>query len=73
VFEMMFTRPMYETPDMHEQGNLLAATAKLIDNGNIITTVKDVVSPINAENMRSVHSRIEQGKTIGKIVLEGWG
>jgi NADPH2:quinone reductase len=32
----------------------------------------ETVSPINAQNLRQVHERIESGRTIGKIVLAGW-
>ena len=30
------------------------------------------VSPINADNIRKVHATIEEGRAIGKYVLEGW-
>lgn len=72
VFEFMFTRSMYETDDMAEQGKLLAETAALIDKGDVITTVSEILSPINAENMRKVHATIEEGRAIGKFVIENW-
>ena len=31
-----------------------------------------VLSPINAENMRKAHKKLESGTTIGKIVLSGF-
>lgn len=72
VFEFMFSRSMHQTDDMDEIGKLLKETALLIDNGDLITTLSEVLSPINAENMRKVHSTIEDGRAIGKYVLEGW-
>ncbi|MBT6031317.1 MAG: zinc-binding alcohol dehydrogenase family protein [Kordiimonadaceae bacterium] len=72
VFEFMFSRSMHQTSDMGEVGKLLADTAGLIDNGDLITTVSNIVSPINADNMRAVHTAIEEGNAIGKSVLEGW-
>ena len=72
VWEFMFTRSMYQTGDMAEQGKLLNHISQLIDRGTLISTCKDVVKPINAENLRSVHQRIETGKAIGKIVLADW-
>ena len=72
VWEFMFTRSMYQTDDMGEQGKLLNRISQLIEGEEIFTTCNDIVKPINAENVRKVHQRIEQGNTIGKIVLSGW-
>jgi zinc-binding alcohol dehydrogenase family protein len=72
VWEFMFTRAMYQTPDMAQQGALLNTVALLVDAGTLKTTCNEVISPINAENLRAVHALIEQGKTIGKIVLSDW-
>lgn len=72
AFEFMFTRSMHETDDMDEINALLCETAAMIDGNELITTVSDVVSPINAENVRKVHATIEEGRAIGKYVLEGW-
>ncbi|NES06150.1 MAG: zinc-binding alcohol dehydrogenase family protein [Okeania sp. SIO2F4] len=72
VWEFMFTRSMYQTEDMAEQGNLLNQLSKLIEDGVIITTCNEVVKPIDAKNLRDVHQRIEKGRTIGKIVLAEW-
>ncbi|MCO5731275.1 zinc-binding alcohol dehydrogenase family protein [Rhizobium sp. SSA_523] len=72
-WELMFTRSLYETADMAEQGHLLNEVARLIDEGKLRTTVTEVLSPINASNLRQAHAAIESGKTKGKIVLEGFG
>lgn len=71
-WELMFTRSIFETPDMDEQGKLLTEVAALIDAGKIRTTVTDVLRPINAENLKKAHAVIESGKARGKIVLEGF-
>lgn len=68
-WELMFTRSMFETPDMIEQHNLLNFVADEIDAGRIRTTAAEVLSPINAANMRIAHARIEAGTAKGKIVL----
>ena len=70
--EFMFTRSMYGTADIGEQGILLSAVADLIDSGKIKTTVTEVLRPINAENLKKAHSTLESGKAKGKIVLEGF-
>ncbi|QQK75283.1 zinc-binding alcohol dehydrogenase family protein [Salicibibacter cibarius] len=69
-YEFMFTRSMFETDDMIEQYLLLNEVSKLVDEGKIHTTLTDRGGPINAENLRAAHEKIESGKTIGKIVLE---
>src|SRR5690606_14131860 len=71
-WERMFTRPIFETADMAEQGKLLNEVARLVDEGRIRTTVAEVIRPINAENLRRAHALIETGKARGKIVLEGF-
>jgi NADPH:quinone reductase len=69
-WELMFTRSLYQTADMSEQGKLLSEVARLIDDGRIRTTVTETLSPINAANLKKAHAIIESGKAKGKIVLE---
>lgn len=71
-WEFMFARAMHQTPDMIEQHRLLSYVADEIDAGRIRTTVSEVLSPINAANMREAHRLVETGKAKGKIVIEGF-
>jgi NADPH2:quinone reductase len=71
-WELMFTRPLFQTPDMIEQHNLLNAVSQLVDDGKIRTTLAETVGTINAENLRKAHAQIESGRTRGKLVLEGF-
>nr|WP_312969781.1 zinc-binding alcohol dehydrogenase family protein [Brucella intermedia] len=71
-WELMFTRPIYQSADMAEQGRLLNEVAKLVDEGKIRTTLTEVLSPISAANLKAAHGVLESGKAKGKIVLEGW-
>lgn len=71
-WEFMFTRSMFQTEDMQKQSDLLNEVSKLVDEGKIKTTVTEVLSPINAENLKQVHQQIESGTTKGKIVLHGF-
>jgi zinc-binding alcohol dehydrogenase family protein len=71
-WEFMFARAMHKTPDMIEQHKLLTHVAKEIDAGRIRTTVSQVLTPINAANMREAHRLVETGKAKGKIVVEGF-
>jgi len=67
--ELMFTRSLYGTPDMDEQGKILNSLAVLVDDGKIRTTLTEKLSPINAANLKTVHALIESGAARGKIVL----
>jgi zinc-binding alcohol dehydrogenase family protein len=71
-WELMFTRSLYTTSDMHEQGRLLGEIAKLVDAGQLRTTANAVVGAINAANLTKAHALVETGKSIGKVVLEGF-
>ena len=71
-WELMFTRSLYETPDMINQHHLLNRVSALIDQGVLQTTVGEHFGAINAANMRRAHALIESGRARGKIVLEGF-
>jgi NADPH2:quinone reductase len=71
-WEFMFTRSMYQTQDMVKQSELLNEVAELVDAGKIKTTLSQVLTPINAQNLKLVHQKIESGTTKGKIVLHSF-
>ena len=71
-WEMMFTRSLFGTPDMAEQGKLLNEVAALVDAGRIRSTATKVAGTIDAATLRAVHAQIESGSARGKIVLEGF-
>ena len=70
--ELMFTRAIYGTPDMVEQGRILNEASRLVDEGKLRTTVTKRLAPINAANLKHAHAMIESGRARGKIVLEGF-
>lgn len=45
-WEMMFARPLFGTPDMIEQHNLLNRVAELVDGGKIRTTLTEILETI---------------------------
>ncbi|MBQ4863253.1 zinc-binding alcohol dehydrogenase family protein [Pseudoalteromonas sp. MMG013] len=71
-WEFMFTRSMFQSKDINEQHRLLNKVTDLIDQGYIQTTVGKNLGTINTENLRAAHKALEFGKSIGKIVLEGF-
>ena len=70
-WELMFTRSLYNTPDMAHQGAVLAELASLVDQGLIRSTLRQTFRPIHAANVQRAHRLLESGRSIGKIVLEG--
>ena len=70
--EFMFARSMFKAADMYEQGRLLNRLADLVDQGYIQTTVGKNLGTINADNLKAAHEELESGKSIGKIVLQGF-
>ena len=71
-WELMFTRPLFSTPDIEEQGKLLNEVAALVNSGRLRTTATEVAGKIDAATLRKVHALIESGTARGKIVLEGF-
>ena len=72
VWEFMFTRPRHATDDLARQGEILAAVAERIDAGQLRTTLRHTLGPINAETLRQAHAQLESGRTVGKLALMGW-
>jgi zinc-binding alcohol dehydrogenase family protein len=70
-YELMFTRPVFQTSDMQAQHDLLSEAARLVDAGVLHTTLTERIGPLNAANLRRAHARIESGAMIGKLVLGG--
>ncbi|WP_227746143.1 zinc-binding alcohol dehydrogenase family protein [Burkholderia cenocepacia] len=71
-WEFMFTRAMFETPDMIEQHKILGEVARLVDAGTLRTTLGEQLGTINAANVRRAHQMLEGGRAIGKLVLSGF-
>ena len=71
MWELMFTRSMFKTPDMQAQHDLLNEAGRLLDEGILKTTMTENYGPMTAENLRKAHGKIESGSMIGKLVLSG--
>jgi zinc-binding alcohol dehydrogenase family protein len=68
-WELMFTRAMFETPDMIEQQRLLARTAELVDQGTLRTTVTKTITDFSAAGLIEAHRDVESGRMTGKVVV----
>lgn len=71
-WESMFTRSTFQTRDTARQGDILNKVSKLLDDKRVKTTLGQNLGKINVENITEAHRLIESGKSIGKIVLEGF-
>nr|WP_319948166.1 zinc-binding alcohol dehydrogenase family protein [uncultured Shimia sp.] len=67
VWELMFTRSLFSTPDLTRQGEILAEIASLADTGKLRSTVSQEFSGLSAASFKAAHQSIETGATIGKI------
>jgi NADPH:quinone reductase-like Zn-dependent oxidoreductase len=71
AWELMFTRPLYQTVDMQAQHDLLAEASRLFDAGVLRTTLTERLGSLSVERLRQAHARLETGAMIGKLVLDG--
>lgn len=71
-WEFMFTRSMFNTADMYTQHQILTDLTRLIEQGQVKSTLQQDYGVINAANLRKAHALLESGKAIGKIVLSGF-
>ncbi len=71
-WELMFTRSLFQTPDMIEQHRILSSVSDLVDGGLLRSTLTERLGLINAANLRRAHGLAEHGRGIGKTVLEGF-
>jgi zinc-binding alcohol dehydrogenase family protein len=70
IWEFMFTRSMFQTPDMIEQHELLKEVATLVDAGRIRSTMTSHGGTLSPESLAAAHREQEAGRMIGKQVLE---
>jgi zinc-binding alcohol dehydrogenase family protein len=72
-WELMFTRSLFQTADMAEQGRILQQVSELASAGSLRTTLQTCLGPIDAAHLQRAHAVMEAGSGIGKLVLAGWG
>ena len=71
-WELMFTRSLYATADMAQQGQLLGEVAALVDQGKVFSTAQQRLGLITAANVAAGHRLLASDASIGKLVLAGW-
>lgn len=68
-WELMYTKSIFQTNDMGEQGKLLSTVAGLLDAGTLVTTRQKTRNGLTAENIQAMHIKQESGTMMGKQVL----
>jgi NADPH2:quinone reductase len=71
-WEFMFTRSMFGTADIGEQGRLLNEVSRLVDAGTVRAAPTTTLGPIDAATLKRAHALVESGRARGKLVLEGF-
>lgn len=70
MWELMFTRSLFGTPDMHRQGEILSRMARLVDDRVVSTLETRVLEGLSAATLKAAHRIIETASTIGKLVVK---
>ena len=68
--EFMFTRSLFQTPDMIEQHKLLGQVASLIDQGVLKSTLTRTLSELTPVTLAQAHAEVEAGRMVGKLVID---
>lgn len=68
-WEFMYTRSMYNTPDIARQGEILETVAKLLDKGKLQTTLNETLQGLSVETLMAAHQRVLEGHMRGKVVI----
>lgn len=68
--EFMFTRSLFQTPDMIEQHHLLGRVATLVDEGVLKTTLTKTLPALTPTTLAEAHRELEAGRMIGKLVID---
>ena len=68
-WEFMFTRAMFATPDMAEQGRILARMAGLLDAGTVRPTLAATRAGLDPAVFAAAHLAQRSGRMVGKQVI----
>ncbi|MEE3651876.1 MULTISPECIES: zinc-binding alcohol dehydrogenase family protein [unclassified Brenneria] len=68
-WEFMFTRSMFSTPDIGQQGKILHEVAQLVDAGKLQGTASETLQGLSVETLRQAHKKVLDGHMRGKVVI----
>ncbi|MDH5921798.1 zinc-binding alcohol dehydrogenase family protein [Vibrio splendidus] len=70
IWELMFTRSLFNTDDIQKQQDILFQAANLIDAGRIKTTLTTTLNGFSVDTIKDAHQRIESSASIGKTAIK---
>lgn len=68
-WELMFTRSMFTTPDIAQQGKILQQVATLLDEGKLSTTLSETLHGLTVDTLTAAHQKLLDGHMQGKLVI----
>ncbi|MGO4745299.1 zinc-binding alcohol dehydrogenase family protein [Serratia quinivorans] len=68
-WELMFTRSMFNTPDIAQQGEILKQVAQLLDEGKLSTTLSETLQGLTVPTLTAAHQKLLDGHMQGKLVI----
>ncbi|CNH31188.1 putative oxidoreductase [Yersinia pekkanenii] len=68
-WEFMFTRSMFSTPDIAQQGEILKQVSQLVDEGKLPGTLSETLHGLTVENLQAAHKLVAGGHMQGKVVI----
>lgn len=68
-WEFMFTRSMFNTPDIAQQGKILHDVAQLVDAGKLQGTASEVLHGLSVETLQQAHALVLEGHMRGKVTI----
>ncbi|ANI30850.1 NADPH:quinone reductase [Yersinia entomophaga] len=68
-WELMFTRSMFNTPDMAQQGEILKQVAQYVDAGELRGTLSDTLHGLTTDTLHAAHQKVLTGRMQGKLVI----
>lgn len=68
--EFMFTRSLFQTPDMIEQHRLLQQVATLVDQGVLKSPLTRTLPELTPATLAQAHAELEAGRMMGKLVID---
>lgn len=69
-YELMYTRSLYKTDDWIKQHEYLTKLKEQVEKDAVKTTLSEHYSEMNEETLTQAYKQLQEGHTVGKIVLE---
>lgn len=70
AWEWMFTKAFFQTDDMLTQHHTLNEISRLLDSGELTSTLTKTITPLDAEHLRQAFQLVASHKMMGKVVLK---